>query len=249
MDATCSSTPAINTNFYITAGGTGGTPWALTAKQDAVEGWPYQTFCIKCLGTRQSGFFKTTPSNLQIRQVRDCATYIVAATNQATFAVKKLAYSTSTTTDVITLANIFDVRAEADCGVTSCTLVTQSGGVCTTTAFTSTDVTIGASPTYSVTAKRNVVPGYGPHLFCYKCTSSKALPNFHNGAVQTIEFKMSIQQVMDCSTTLVKIAQGSGAPVSPMNIAYVASPALKVYATGFTNIFTQTDVTNDCPVT
>jgi hypothetical protein len=50
MDATCSSTPAINTNFYITAGGTGGTPWALTANKGVEDGWT-QTFCYQCKGT------------------------------------------------------------------------------------------------------------------------------------------------------------------------------------------------------
>jgi hypothetical protein len=88
MDGTCSSTPTANANFYIGAN----TPWALSAKQNVVDGWVYQTFCIKCLGTKQTGFSKTTPSNLKIRQVRRCSDYMTFASPQTPL-TKLLAYS------------------------------------------------------------------------------------------------------------------------------------------------------------
>ena len=50
MDGSCSTTPAINTNLYITAGSTAGTPWALKYMVNVEAGWT-QTFCYRCIGT------------------------------------------------------------------------------------------------------------------------------------------------------------------------------------------------------
>jgi len=49
MNTDCTSTPAVNTNFYMLAIAS---PWALSAKLNLAAGWGYQTFCIKCLGTK-----------------------------------------------------------------------------------------------------------------------------------------------------------------------------------------------------
>ena len=87
---------------------------------------------------------------------------------------QKLAYSTSTPTETWTRASIFLVEAEADCGVTSCSLVTQDGGgSCTSTPFTDASGNIVKETNDDITVKRNIVAGYGPHAVCYRCTSSK----------------------------------------------------------------------------
>jgi hypothetical protein len=39
MDGTCSTTPAVNANFYITSAGTGGTPWSLNYNKGLEAGW------------------------------------------------------------------------------------------------------------------------------------------------------------------------------------------------------------------
>lgn len=52
MNTDCTSTPAANTNFYMLPVGAIASPWALSAKLNLAAGWGYQTFCIKCLGTK-----------------------------------------------------------------------------------------------------------------------------------------------------------------------------------------------------
>ena len=84
---------------------------------------------------------------------------------------QKLAYS-STPSETWTRASIFLVEDEADCGVTSCILVTQSSGACTSTPFTDAPGNIVKETNDDITVKRNVVAGYGPHEVCYRCTSS-----------------------------------------------------------------------------
>ena len=107
-----------------------------------------------------------------MRQVRNCFTYMSAAVSQKATA-QLLAYSTSTTTETWTRADIFLVKDEADCGVTSCSLVTQdAGGSCTSTAFTDAAGNIVKETNDDITVKRNIVAGYGPHNVCYRCTSN-----------------------------------------------------------------------------
>jgi hypothetical protein len=78
MDATCSTTPTANANFYINSAGS---PWELKYKRNVLAGWAEQTFCVKCSGASLVGaiaFNKQTQNSLKIRQVRNCDTYIAA---------------------------------------------------------------------------------------------------------------------------------------------------------------------------
>mgnify|MGYP006088799077 CR=1 FL=1 len=133
--------------------------------------------------------------------------------------------------------------------MTSCSLVTWDGtNACGSGAFTSTDVTIDSS--YDITVKRNVELGYGPHTFCYKCTSSKQTAiNHGSDAAQVLEYKFSIQQVMNCDKTLtIKAQGGAGVPLLTKEYTYASSPATVVFAAGYTSFFAHADVTN-CPIT
>jgi len=158
MDATCSTTPTANANFYINSAGS---PWELKYKRNVVAGWAEQTFCVKCSGASLVGaiaFNKQTQNSLKIRQVRNCDTYIaLKATLSLPSATQTLAFSsTPGTTKVITQAEIVTITDETDCGKTVCSLYTQNSvGACTTSAFTTTNnqILVGAFPNYDITIK------------------------------------------------------------------------------------------------
>ena len=188
---------------------------------------------MKCLGT---GFEKVTQSNLKIRQVRNCATYITANPSlSAATATQTLDFSsTSGTTKVITQAEIFTITGEADCGQTSCGLYLQdAAGACTSTAFATTNnqITVGASPNHDITIKRDVAAGFGPFKLCFKCTSTKVNSSYHT-TIPTPVFvwKVSILQVMDCTTTLAVITPGTvNAPVSTLVLTYSSGTPIHTY--------------------
>ena len=61
--------------------------------------------------------------------------------------------------------------AATQCEIKSCSLVTYSSGSCTGTAAASNRISfeINSSP-WKVMIDTGVVAGWGPELFCYKCT-------------------------------------------------------------------------------
>ena len=67
MNADCSLVPPVNLNLWITPGGTGGTPWALTAKRDAENGWSAIAICYRCQGSAQTGFKKDNLVGYSVR--------------------------------------------------------------------------------------------------------------------------------------------------------------------------------------
>lgn len=99
---------------------------------------------------------------------------------------------------------------------------------------------------YDITMKRDVAVGYGPFPLCYTCVSSKANPSYHTGAAQTIEWKVTIQQVMNCDTSLV--LKTSGLPAKTVDIPYLAGVADYQYTASYLSLFTEADAVN-CPVT
>jgi hypothetical protein len=123
----CSAALASNSYFSLT---NGNTPYATSAKQNIVDGWTDIDFCYKCSGTKfTSGTYEFTSAGLKVRQIRDCATYIADAVGKPS-ATTKLAYSASTTFTDYTLANIFLIKDESDCGTTSCALYKGDVGSC-----------------------------------------------------------------------------------------------------------------------
>ena len=82
MNADCSTTPPVDSNFWITPGGTGGTPWALTAKRDVEVGWSAVVICYRCKGTAQTGFQQDNLVGHSVRGAMNCATHMPAATSQ-----------------------------------------------------------------------------------------------------------------------------------------------------------------------
>ena len=61
MESTCSTEMTAETNLLIGSS----SPWMVSAKQNIVDGWK-KSFCLKCIGTAQSGFFSVI-QGLQIR--------------------------------------------------------------------------------------------------------------------------------------------------------------------------------------
>ena len=178
---------ATSTNFYLA--NLGVAPYAISAKQNIVAGWTQIDFCYSCSGNKfaswdgttstYSGTYTFSSDSLNVRQIRDCSTYIASASSQP-HAVTKLAYSSTTTTQDFTLANFFTVNGESDCGTTSCVLVT-GGSECNNnryyanTAFTTTNSQIVIDSNYKVTVKRNEAAGFGAHALCYRCKSNQVV--------------------------------------------------------------------------
>ena len=178
---------ATSTNFYLA--NLGVAPYAISAKQNIVAGWTQIDFCYSCSGNKfaswdgttstYSGIYTFSSDSLNVRQIRDCSTYIASASSQP-HAVTKLAYSSTSTTQDFTLANFFTVSGESDCGTTSCVLVT-GGSECNNnryyanTAFTTTNSQIVIDSNYKVTVKRNEAAGFGAHALCYRCKSNQVV--------------------------------------------------------------------------
>ena len=104
-----------------------------------------------------------------------------------------------------------------------CYSYTGYSGTCVAVSSWTTFEIQEATSSYDIKVRRDVALGFGPIPLCYKCVSSKTNPSYHTGAAQTIEWKVDIQQVMNCDLSLV--LKTSGLPLKTIELPYVAGVA------------------------
>ena len=97
-----------------------------------------------------------------------------------------------------------------------CYSYTGYSGTCVAVSSWTTFEIQEATSSYDIKVRRDVALGFGPIPLCYKCVSS-------NAAAQSIEWKVTIQQVMNCDLSLV--LKTSGLPAKTIQLPYVAGVA------------------------
>ena len=222
LEATgCTGTAFVSTDISI--GGT--TPWAISAIRTNSVGYDH-SFCIRCIVSPINEVDGATvvglpdlPYTRDIRVIGDPLDCVPSLTDIGfSYSLDTLASGNPPGTHVIyqtgaadepittTYTNVFTHNFQADCPVTSCTL--EATG-CTGTAFVSTDISIGGTTPWAISAIRTNSVGYD-HSFCIRCIVSPI--NEVDGAtvvgLPDLPYTRDIRVIgepLDCSPSLTDI--------------------------------------------
>ena len=137
-----------------------------------------------------------------------------------------LDFSTTSTTQVFPITDFFsEFRDEADCGVVTCTLMTNNCYSVYNQALYSSAITID-STTFTITLKRDVTAGWDTSI-CIRCTSA--------GSTDTSSVtSWAVKQYKDCTTALTT---KTAVHANSYKITYHASTTTYVYASSYLDIF------------
>ena len=226
VDTDCTTALPAQTDVTLTASPIFG----LTGTETNAAGYSL-TFCYRCgiLPSGQAEIFFDKIITVSANPL-DCSVALTDAgfTNPAAIAFNSAGSSVSVTTDYTA---IFTHSMTTDCPLTSCEL--QEPG-CGTTLASQTDVTLGAGPSFGLSAVETNAAGYSL-TFCFQCTIGTNV--FTKDSI-TIS-----QNVLDCSVALTDAGFTNPAPITYNS----AGSAISV-AADYTAIFTHSQ-TADCPLT